>query len=59
MPLANDAPIVIANVRMQCLATNLTLEFACFVSTNEVHIPTIKSCVVMIALEAKRNLEQS
>jgi hypothetical protein len=54
MPLANDAPTFIVVIRMQCLATNLALEFPCFVSTNDVRIPTTNSCIAIIVFGGKK-----
>jgi hypothetical protein len=41
MPLVDDVLALIDVVRMQCLTTNITLEFACFVSINEMRIPLL------------------
>jgi hypothetical protein len=54
MPLAGDAPTFIVVVRLQCLATNFALEFACFISTNEMCIPTINSYVVITTFGGKK-----
>ncbi len=54
MPLANDGHALIDVIRMQCLTTNLTLEFASFVSTNEMCIPTINCCVVITTFGGKK-----
>jgi len=54
MPLADDAPTLIDVLKMQCLTTNLALEFACFVSTNEMHIPTINFCIAITTFGGKK-----
>lgn len=54
MPLVDDAPTLIDVLKMQCLTTNLALEFACFVSTNEMHIPTTNSCIAITTFGGKK-----
>jgi hypothetical protein len=54
MPLVDDALAFIVVVRMQCLATNLTLEFSCFVSTNDVHILVTNFCIAITIFGAKK-----
>ncbi len=57
MPLTDDAPslALTTTVRMQCLASNLTLKLTCFVSTREIWILATNFWVVTIAFGGKNN----